>query len=470
MKKIIIYILIFVVFSLLDSNLIYSNTGNYGIGNARILGMSNAGNTMFAGYYSSTKNPATLFSKADTNDLIHFSIPNFQLGASSAIQIEHINKYFDGENKVHLSESDKEILISNFDVSDDGLGSIFTNANINPFSVGIFLGKEIGAISISFQEYMSFKASVPKDLAELLFYGNKKEQEFSFNELNVNVVSYGALEFGYAYNIIDSEKGMIRYLNVGAQAKYLMGNVYLNYSMDNTRVFTTNENAIDLDVNARLLVSEPSGLNLRRETSEEEFSFNPMSDIGSGFGLSFGLVAEMDFGLVLGLSMTDIGSINFNKNVEEVLLTKTIKDFNDLSSKEKLDELESDFHDSTLSTSEISMSLPTTLRLGFMAPISKWAGMESELNTYLDLDFGTNEIGTNSNVMKFSLGIDYNYGGYFPRVMTGISNDINGKFRWSGGIGYETFMFDVYLSTYDIISTISPDSHFSAALAMRWKI
>jgi len=469
MKKCKIIFSILILSSIFITQNIFAGTGNYGTGNGRILGMANTGNALFAGYYSSIKNPATLLSNTDTNFTVQFSLPNLQLGASTALRLNNISKYFDASNNVFLTENDKNIILDDFNSSGGGIGRISSDVNVNLFNIAINMGKDLGVLSFSINDIASFKALIPKDLPDLALNGNEKNKEYSFNDLNANTYWYRTAELGYAYNLIDEENGIIKFLNVGAQFKYIMGNLYMNYSMQNSRLYTSGQNAIDIDIKARQLISDPDGLGLSdKSDNNADFSFNPQ--IGSGFGVSFGMVAELDFGLVVGLSMTDIGSIKFNKNVEEKIITKTIFNFNDISSKEKLDELDSDFNDSTLSTSEFSMDLPTTMRVGLMAPLGDWLGMNSELNTYLDLDFGANNIGTNSNDIRFSLGIDYNMGGYMPRFMTGISNDINGRFRWSTGIGYETSIFDIYLSTYDIISAIAPDTHFSVGLAMRWKI
>lgn len=128
--------------------------------------------------------------------------------------------------------------------------------------------------------------------------------------LGSDMTVYGEAAFGYSRTVWDN-------LTVGLRLKYLAGVAYAG-SNSTAHLALRDDATYDIsgDVDVRLM-----GIAMYKENgvkSENELGVG----VNSGFAVDFGAEYEFDFGLKVGLSMTDLGFISWNKGNSTQLVSK----------------------------------------------------------------------------------------------------------------------------------------------------
>lgn len=135
----------------------------------------------------------------------------------------------------------------------------------------------------------------------------------SYNlRLGSNVMAFGEAALGYSRTVWDN-------LTVGVRVKYLAGLAYAE-SNSTANLVLRDDATYDIggDVDVRLM-----GIAMYKEGenvggSDSEFGVG----INNGFAVDLGAEYEFDFGLKVGLSVTDLGFINWNKGKSTQLVSK----------------------------------------------------------------------------------------------------------------------------------------------------
>lgn len=465
MKKIIIYVLI-LIFSI---NLANSQSGNFGLGDARTVALGNTGNALSQGLLSINRNPSLLINRLDTGYL-HFVLPfNMSIQATTnTLDIKDVKYYFGGDSSRFLTDLDKKNLVNAF----DGDGKFIASANINAFSLAFMPSKEIGAFGISVNDYIYGSIIVPKQMVDLLLNGNNVNQTYSFNTLEAQsswIRSYG---LSYARELINKKSQSLRYVSMGASVKLFQGYQYVSLKSLDTKIYTSTDNKISGQFNATGISSfsqSLAGMNpFNNDTSKVDISPMPEAS-GSGIGIDFGISGEFKFGMKFGVSINDLGSMNWDKNLETHTITKSFK-LNDLLNKNELDSILNGSKDSTVKGGSVKTDLPTVLRLGLLMPVDSLFEVPGELNLLVDMNIGLSDFANNSKKSRLSLGLDWAIHPDAPRLMTGFSTDQTEKWRLSFGLGYNSKLIDFYIATFDLLSAISPSNNASIAFTLVWKI
>lgn len=444
---------------ILSSALVFAN-GSFGFSSARNMASGGSGISNNDRIYSIHVNPAGLLTNQDSSYLqfsLSLPVPTLALQVNnSAFGSSDIAKYFnsvDGAANV-LSAQDEQDIINLVGNSLD----IGINGAVSLFRIGYKPSNEIGAFALSVDDYQFINGSIPKEFLELVFQGNEIGRTYNFDQLSFQAAWYRSISLSWAKNFYQSEDGMLKSINAGITGKYIMGISYVEMDVSNASLTTDEVSKITLEYQALTQSSSHEG--------DSDITLDPLQPLGSGIGLDIGGTAELQNGIIFGLSLTDIGSINWTENVEsnkETLVT-VIEELTE-------DEIDSVSAGNKVATgdTEFSTALPTALRFGVNVPLEKFVPMLGELNLFLNYHQGFSDDFANSTAPRLSFGADFRPIKYVG-IMAGVGNDRFGNIRTSLGVGLNTSVFDIYIATRDLFSTIAVDQRASLGLSVRWKI
>lgn len=174
------------------------------------------------------------------------------------------------------------------------------HARINVLFVGF--RKNQAAISLFVNERIEADVFFPKDLVDFAVNGNINfiGQELNLNKLTGNASHYREMGIGYTY--FDKKDRF----SVGYRLKLLSG--FYNASTPNnfTAALTTNADNFSLDINVENAVFRNSQV---YENGSLVFSGN------TGFAVDLGATLKVNEQLSLGISITDLGFINWKEEL-----------------------------------------------------------------------------------------------------------------------------------------------------------
>lgn len=468
MKRLIHFTFVFLV---LLSSPTFAKFGSFGSGDARTVGLGNSGSALNQGILGIGKNPATLIQRTDSS-FLQFSFPSLSANVSTnTLSLDDVKTYFGGDTAKYLTDLDKSNLVNAFNSDGKFVGSV----NVDLFSIGMMVSKEVGAFSLSVSDNIFGGITLPQEMVKLLLNGNNVSETYKFDNLQAQSSYIRTFGLSYARQIINKKSQNLRYLSAGITAKYYMGFSFINMQSGNSSLTTSVDHKITGSFNGTAQTAFSKGFRKMNpfdtSNSTEDFEMSAMPEAaGSGIGADIGIAGELKSGLRFGVSITDIGSFNWTGNAEEHTLNKNFA-ITDLTNQGELDSLTKNVNTSSKSVGEIAGRLPSTFRIGLAMPLDSLLDWNSNTTILVDYAQGFNDFATNSTTPRISVGLDIYPVSWLPRLMIGGGNDLTGKFRLSGGIGYNYFSFmDFYLSTNDILSFGNGATQASVAMTFLWKV
>jgi hypothetical protein len=194
------------------------------------------------------------------------------------------------------------------------------------------------------------------------------------------------------------------------------------------------------------------------------------SPVGQGKGFDFGLTAELNDGMMVAWSLTDAGSITWNKNV--------INTTGDTSfvytgySPAIQDSAKNIFKGKNQAGGSFTTALPTVMRLGASMEAQKIPGL-SFLPGHMILAFeyaqGFNESLGNTTKARYSIGTEYRIIPLLP-LRTGFVFGGDDITRWAFGFGLDFWVLDLDFATDTFGSAFYPKSFNAMTVAFGLKI
>lgn len=269
--------------------------------NAQDLGLHFMNNVYQSGY----TNPGKL-----SESRIHIGLPSFTV------------------NYGHNGPTIDDMLI----VNDDGTSVLDIDAGLVKLKDNNFLRTEVGVetfniglrfnklqIGVSHAMRTNFIFGYPRELPEMAFNGNVQYIDQTVDVgLGINMTAYGELALHGAYQVSDK-------LSVGARVKILSGvgnistskeqlSIYTDpeyYQLTATTDYVVNSGGEFFDLNIVTTADSTSfDINTAENVSINDFLFSKNSGIGFDFGAEY----KVNDKLTLGLSVLDLGSINWSNN------------------------------------------------------------------------------------------------------------------------------------------------------------
>ena len=278
-------------------------------------------------------------------------------------------------NNVQKEYPPRTFLIDFYNKKKESYFTLSGNLSGPSFSIKINEHNSIGFVS-AYRFYGNIQ-KIPEELSYYTYYNKPYFQAFSITSFNSGFMYWN--EFGINY--VNKSKGYETITLLGGTLKYLSGNGAIYFNNENTFQFQEMPN----DSIAAL-----NNLNLQYGYTNTDFKFYNFNFNHNGSGASIDLGATIIYGesiknykFRIGVSLLDLGFINFNKNSKNYSInvdSLTIIGLNDFKDINQLSQLDSasqilskqifDYPDATLVVDNFKMLLPLALSIQFNYSLS----------------------------------------------------------------------------------------------------
>ncbi len=476
MKKIKYFLLI-----LINVTLFAQSGGSSGLFNPRATALGNSYTTSSRGVYSIGINPANLAIPTgySVNVSTVFPLPNFNFSAGNDFfNMNEFKYFFTGEKDPNgdvkgklLTDADKQRFLALFDNG----SQIRAGFSLPVFSLSVNAGKEVGAFAFGVEDKFGMQVNLPRDLFDFALTGNEVGKTFNFDDLSVKESYLRYYTFGYARDLTELlPKGIFKSLTAGVSLKIVKGYAYVNALSNGTSLTTMEDNSIELknSSNMTIAVSPDFGIvwDFEGDTTKAQ-NISPFpTPAGSGVGFDIGFSAQLDDVWSFGLAVTDIGKVNWEKEIVNYTSTGsyTLENVNSSS----LDSLSNSFKGEGKYGNAFATSLPTALRIGAGFRLDKFleGDFPGKMLIVAELNQGFNDEPGNSKTPRFSLGCEWKPADWFP-IRTGFSFGGLEGFNWGLGFGLDagTISFDFAVANFNSIVSPNNAKKIGLSFGSRWR-
>jgi hypothetical protein len=365
-----------------------------------------------------------------------------------------------------LTEQDKNTILS--DMHDPARTNIRLEAILFGFT---FQHPVVGGIGFAVTERAGASIALSKDFFRMAAFGlDSMGSQYKFDGTDFSAWWYREYNISYGRKLPFKPR-FVKDLYAGISIKILRGyGVFQterqNSSFGNLPVGT---DQYILSGNSDFLTRRSGADFFRKDSAKTKYSL--FSDpAGKGVGFDIGFSSEIRNGLRIALSVTDIGSITWNKNVYESTGGGHIDVsgiFGALG-----DTLENAMKGSTQAGTSFKTALPTTLRLGAMMDAKQFPFFKfipGKLLIAFDYTQGLNKSLGNTTAPRFSLGVEYRVIRFIP-IRTGLAVGGGEGVRWAFGTGFNSYYFSLDLATQNIGILFIPKSFQMVSFSLGMKI
>ena len=451
--------------------------GSFGVTDARSLGMGNTYNATTFDLYAIGKNPALLSNKGGEHkvSLIFPNLTAQQYGVGKAIST------FDyyTTNKLRsdgLITLDKE----KFQLAIDNNGIIFMDMLLGFFSAAYHPNEKIGSFAFSMSDYITGYMDIPDIILDVNYGTDIPDGNFSLDQFSFKawwIRTYAISYSRYLYkdqSLHRNNPGLIQSISGGITAKYVQTYAYTDIGLSAQANYSTATQTLSGSYQANAIYSFSEDLAIANSfdqgTNNAPPGFMKLKPAGKGFGIDLGASAELRKGWIIGLAVTDLGSINWTGSAKSSEFDGYI-DISGVIDYETIDSLSHEINLVKEQSENFKTPMPTAVRLGVALKFEEmFKRFPGELLVGLDYNQGLNDQPSNFKAARFSLGLQYRYKPKWPILIAGYTYDMLNMGRAAIGLGYETWFVDVYVSTIDLFSIVSGGPRFSASLVARWKL
>lgn len=390
-------------------------------------------------------NPANLiYNQQFDNTKLHiglFSSLGYILNSDFA-SYDFYTNYFTGDengNKKNLTLQEKNDI---FNASKNS----HTNANASyKLIAATYSIDKIGTFGFSVSDKIFGKAYIPGDLSEFALFGNEVNRGYDFSEFTTNFSKLRQINVSFARSLPEVAPG----LAFGLSIKPTFGYQHFETYENQIKIFTNDSNEIT-----------GNGLGIFR-TAGLDNPFSPLAGFsniaGFGMGFDFGLSMKINNEITAGLSITDLGWVNWDNNTKQITYNANIHITN-LSNENQLDSLLDLIKENEKPTESFSSNLPANIRAGLTYRIyerfnTQDAGVVSYERASVSLEYlqGLSDLyaGSTTNP-RISVGSEIFLSRMF-KVRAGVIAGGEDKFALSIGGGGQFGPVSVNIGTHNII-------------------
>jgi hypothetical protein len=362
----------------------------------------------------------------------------------------------------YLTDQDKEKILSGFS---SGVGRINGDMDMKLVSVS-FYGSGFGGLGLGISERIGAKGALSRDYLRFLFYGNSSGETFTFT--NTEVRAWWLREYSLSYALCFENAFGLNVLALGLTTKYVAGFGYFDFEQVNTSFTTSSQ---DVVTGHAEYLSHRAGTDFLSSGTGSSFTPFP-APAGTGWGFDFGMHAKVNNFLSLGLSVTDVGSLQWTRNARE---RRANGDFtiDDAFSKAQQDSLDNLVKGIDQKVGGFGTPLPTAVHIGFALQLgqSEFAPSLPNVLMAFDYDQGFNEMPGNSTKPRFSVGMELRLFSWFP-LRSGVSIGGADQGSWGFGLGWHIGPVALDAATEDLLSLLQPNqaSKVSAGIGMQFRL
>ncbi|CUU10763.1 Carboxypeptidase regulatory-like domain-containing protein [Candidatus Kryptobacter tengchongensis] len=367
----------------------------------------------------------------------------------------------------HLTDADKRKILDSFR---ENPGTLMSQVDVKILSIAFSI-KRIG-VALGMRERIISKFGIPREFMEFALYGNPPGSVYSYN-LGIN--GTWMREFSASFGTkLPVDLIAVKNINVGIGVKYIQGFGYVGTDKLNF-TFETADSSRGYEITAKM-----SGLIKRAGVDfldpDKEANFKPFpTPAGTGIGFDIGASAEILGLFTAGISITDIGSVNWTKNAV-ITSGDTMFKFTGYTTQEKLDSLRESFENYVKSPDRkkyesFSTGLPTAIRFGVATDLKIFLPFFPG-RMLISADYfqpiGNEQISFKSP--KFALGLEWRLINLLP-LRAGISLGGFEGFALSVGTGINLPFLEFNIATGHLNEVMAGGDlrHFSVATELRLK-
>ena len=433
--------------------------------NVRGMGMARSYVASSRGLDAVGINPANLAMK---DDMITLSLAPLGLHAGSDFLTWGLyNDYFVGvesnEGRVgrHLNEADKQRIVSAFR---DNVGEVTLDAAVRIAGVSVQFAS-VGGFAFTITDQLAGIARVPSDYIRFALYGNTPGSHFDFGRTDAKFSWYR--EFALSYGGVIPHPEFMQWLSFGVTAKIVQGYGYYDIHEFNTSLTTADNGTLTgrIRYQSRLVGVDPTGGN-------SGFTVLPfgMPVYGNGNAFDLGVAGGIGEFMTVGLSVTDLGKITWEGEIEETHADTTLQ-IDDPREVADGGIVEHALKGHKRTGQAFSTYLPTTLRAGVAVQIDKivdW--IPGQLLVAADYNQGLVDAPGTTLYGRFSVGMEWKLLKFLP-LRSGVSFGGTDRLNYALGFGFSLGFFDLDVATENMELLWSGDgvSHGSVAVGTRFR-
>ncbi|MCX6120327.1 MAG: DUF5723 family protein [Ignavibacteriales bacterium] len=440
----------------------------------RALGMGRTAVAASRGTDAIGINPANIA----ISDIGHFnlSLVNSSFRISTELFTYDIyQKYFTGIDtggtkhaSYPLTQQDKNDIRSQ--LPENGM----TRINIESMLAGVsFETAVLGGIGFAVIEHAGVNFAFSRDFFDMLYLqGLPSNAKYVFDGTSFEAWWYREYNISYGRKL-PVKIPFLKNLYAGASVKLIRGYGIFQTTKNNSSI--ENKTALtDTGMNSIVgkfdFLARRAGVDFFNNDNSDH-SFTPLPDpVGKGTGFDVGISAEFFDGFLVGLSVTDIGKITWDKNV--MLTTGGGQITYSGYTKEIIDSIKNVIKGKNSTGESFVTNLPTVFRIGATAESDKVPFLKflpGRLLLSVEYAQGFNESLGNITKPRISLGAEYRIIPLLP-LRSGIMLGGGDKLRWAFGFGLDFRFLTLDFASDNFGMLFSPKSFNVASFGMGLKV
>jgi hypothetical protein len=429
--------------------------------NVRGVGMAKTSAAVSYGLESAGLNPANLALGPDHFLSIGVAPAAFHAGGD-VFGYDVYTNFFSGIESPtglegrYLADYEKSLIMSRFDGEE--FGESFADFGARLLGVSIRL-PHAGVLAFPVTDYAGAVLTLPQDLAGFILYGNPlgSVYDLSGTELSAEWIRAYSLSFGAAIE----DAGFLDFIAIGGGVKLIHGYAYYEILQSDSHLETSDYGVLTGDVDFLARVAESPTL------KATGFDFFPVP-AGQGFGFDLGLTAGLTQDLSLGLSITDVGSVTWSGNTEEIYSDTSLVIDNPLDPDQQKQILGAVSGDNRRETDPFSTQLPTKVRIGLALETRELLFLE-DLAGNLVLGFdcvkALREGPGSSTDPRFSFGAEYVLLPFLP-IRAGIATGGAEETAVAAGFGLRAGPLAIDVATDNVGWIFAPSTASYGSLSV----
>lgn len=437
----------------------------------RIVGMGRTFTALSRGLDAVGTNPANLaLDDRNATATLNLAPVGFSLG-SDFVNLKIYNDFFTGmEDPANpggdrlakqLSDADKKEILGLFP---GGTGRTQLGMEVAPIGLSLQIGRFGFGFVPSAQVAMNVDLS--EDYMKFLLNGFEENGSvYTFNGTAVNAAATVGANASFAY-VLPFDSYNISDIAVGFGVKYLVGLAFIaTEKYDATiqsLVYKSNGPNNTQIIDSMLINGNFDFLQYTAIVDPDD-----VGPVGSGLGFDVGLNATLFNSFQVGVSVTDIGKMKWDKNTKAITGRSTIS-ITQLGDKANQDSLSNAFKGETKDTTAFEFDLPTQFHIGVAARIDEIVtAIPFRWIVAVDMHVGFNDVAGNTKLAQFGIGTEVDpLAGWLP-IRTGILIGGRERFAWSAGFGIHIAnTFDLDFATQSIAILTNPESFRTGSFTM----
>lgn len=472
---------IIITFILVGGSLFAQGFGSSGALDAKNIALGGTNAISSRGVYAIGVNPANLVIKQKHNIEISTLLPLPSINITAGNDFITLNDYqyfftgVEGNNGEisgkYLNNNEKSKFLNLFDQ-----GSLInSNFGTNLLSFSIYPSESIGAFGFAIQDWTSAQINLPKQVFELVLYGNEPNKTFDLDDLDIKAWYLRNYSFTYSKDLSNVFADAFRFVSAGFTVKMVQGLFYAGVENMNTTLETRDDYNIQVNGDSKMLVATSPSFGVVYDFEDDEVDkessvglFNEPA--GTGYGFDFGVYAELNKAWSIAFAVTDLGSITWDKGLAEYSSNGSFL-LENITDESLLDSLADAITGEGSYTESFSTPLSTAMKIGVGFQVDKFlkGNFPGELLIEINYHQGFNNMPSNSTKERFSLGTEWIPASWF-KFRTGISVGGYDKFNWGMGVGFDTGILDFDFAAAYANSVFDGNSakRLGFAMSSRW--